>query len=156
VKRLFRIQRTIGSRYFQYYVGVQTAGPEPPDDARYQVDHVLPFGYWLRKKQWVPTVHINAERPEDSDDPRRNPYEDMVYTAYDRSCSQCHTTIPVGDWLLRSPYTVGQYTPYPLRVDLSGYLRKQKRTPLAEQPERVSNEEAEAVIAALVENRLPA
>jgi hypothetical protein len=80
----------------------------------------------------------------------------MVYTPYDRSCSVCHTTLPAGDWLLRSPYVAGEYTPYPLAFNLSAYLHKQGRTPLADEPERVSREEAESVIAALVENRLPA
>src|SRR5581483_4597430 len=103
VKRQFRITRTIGSRYFQYYVGVQTEGPEPRDEPRYRVDHVLPFGYWLTKRQWVPTVHVSDGRVADSDDSLLNPYEGFYFAEYDRHCSQCHTTLPVGDWLLRMP-----------------------------------------------------
>ena len=156
VKRRYRITRTIGSRYFQYYVGQQLAGPEPAGDPRYEVDHVLPFGYWLRKKQWVPTVHINAERNEDSDDPQFNPYENMVYTPYDRSCSVCHTTLAVGDWLLRNPYVAGGYSPYRLAMNFSDYLHKHQRTPLAEHPEQLSAAEAETVVKDVFENRIPA
>jgi hypothetical protein len=156
VKRRYRIDRTIGSRYFQYYVGRQLAGPEPAGDPRYEVEHVLPFGYWLRKKQWAPTVHINAERNEDSDDLQFNPYENMVYTPYDRSCSVCHTTISAGDWLLRNPYVAGGYSPYSWTMNLSDYLQAQGRTPLAAEPERLSSVEAEGVIKDLVEDRIPA
>jgi predicted CXXCH cytochrome family protein len=156
VKRRYRITRTIGSRYFQYYVGRQLAGPEPAGDPRYEVDHVLPFGYWLRKKQWAPTVHINAERNEDSDDPKFNPYENMVYTPYDRSCSVCHTTLAAGDWLLRNPYVAGGYSPYPLAMNFSDYLHKHQRTPLAEHPEQLSAVEAETVVKDVFENRIPA
>src|SRR5262249_34179757 len=100
LRREFRITRTIGSRYFEYYVGVQTAGPEPPDDERYRTDHVLPFGYWLTRRQWVPTVHIREDRADDQDDPRLNPYEDFYFRSYDAICARCHTTLPVGDWLI--------------------------------------------------------
>src|SRR5215467_13933300 len=27
--------------------------------------YVLPFGYWLSAKQWVPTVHIGPELPDE-------------------------------------------------------------------------------------------
>jgi predicted CXXCH cytochrome family protein len=156
VRRVFRVRRTIGSRYFQYYVGVQLQGPEPADDLRYRVDHVLPFGYWLGKRQWVPTVHIRDERTDDHDDPKANPYEDFFFADYDRRCSQCHTTLPMGDWLLRSPYDAGQYTPVPFSLQLSGYLARQGRTALAKQPEAVATPEVERVLKDLVENRLPA
>src|SRR5438552_12081810 len=154
VRRRYRITRTIGSRYFQYYIGLQLQGPELPQDLRYKVEHVLPFGFWLRRQQWVPTVHIRAERKEDSDDPKFNTYEDMVYTPYDRSCSACHTTIPAGDWLLRNPYTAGDYSPYPLMMSISDYLHEHALTPLADEPERYSTAEAEGVIKDLVTDRI--
>jgi predicted CXXCH cytochrome family protein len=156
VQRQFRVTRTIGSRYFQYYVGVQTAGPEPADDPRYKVDHVLPFGYWLTKKEWVPTVHISDDRSERGDDTKVNPYEGFAFTDYDRSCSQCHTTLPMGDWLLRNPDVAGVYTPYPFTLALSDYLRREGRAELAETPERVSSEAVNDILRELVENRLPA
>src|SRR5205807_4366422 len=82
LRRAFRITRTIGSRYFQYYVGVQTAGPEPADPGDKQAEHVLPFGYWLSKRQWVPTVHIREDRADDFDDPRLTPYEGLYFCNY--------------------------------------------------------------------------
>jgi hypothetical protein len=156
VQRTFRINRTLGSRYFQYYVGVQIRGPEPAGHPRSRVDHVLPFGYWLTKRQWVPTVHIGEQRAEDQDDPQLNPYENGPFTDYDRRCSQCHTTLPLGDWMLRSPYEAGMYTPAPFSMHLSGYLKRQGRSALAEQPDRVANAEVDQLLKDLVENHLPA
>jgi hypothetical protein len=156
VQRKFRITRTIGSRYFQYYVGIQTAGPEPADDERYHTEQVLPFGYWLQKRQWLPTVHISDDRSEHGDDPKLNPYDGFQFTGYDRSCSQCHTTLPLGDWLLRGPDMAGVYTPYPFSLDLSTYLRQQRQCALAASPELASNEEVNEILRELVENRMPA
>src|SRR5262249_8960038 len=92
VRREFRIHRTIGSRSFQHHPAVRTTGPDPAAAPRSRVDHVLPFGYWLSRRQWVPTVHIGIDREEDADAPRLNPYEDFYFTDYDRRCSICHTT----------------------------------------------------------------
>jgi hypothetical protein len=156
VRRQFRITRTIGSRYFEYYVGVQTAGPEPAGDPRYTIEHVLPFGYWLGKRQWVPTVHIRDNRVDDYDDPALNPYEGFHFADYDRRCSQCHTTLPVGEWLLRSPYEAGEYTPYPFAFQLSTYLREEGRSELAAAPEQATGPQVDALLRDLVENRTPA
>ena len=156
VKRVFKINRTIGSRYFQYYVGQQLSGPEPADDPRYRVDHVLPFGYWLAKRQWVPTVHINDERSEDSDNSLNNPYESFLFSDYDRRCSQCHTTLAMGDWLLRSPDVAGHYSPYRFTMALSDYLERNRSTPLAQAPARAGNREVDDLLRQLVENSLPA
>src|SRR5262249_33697429 len=40
-QRTYEITQTIGSRYFQYYVGKQIEGPEPRDHHFYSKDHVL-------------------------------------------------------------------------------------------------------------------
>lgn len=156
VKREWRITRTIGSRYFQYYVGVQLAGPEPSTDARYRTDHVLPFGYWLTKRQWVITVHIRDDRADDVDDPKLNPYEDWCFADYDRNCSQCHTTLPAGDWLLRNPDETGRYSPYRLGLDLTAYLKKHKPDVATTTPERLSGEDVRDRLIGLIENRPPA
>jgi predicted CXXCH cytochrome family protein len=156
VRREFRIARTIGSRYFQYYVGVQTAGPEPAGDPRYHTEHVLPFGYWLTKGRWVPTVHIREDRADDYDDPQLNPYEDFYFRDYDTICARCHTTLPLGDWLIRAPAEAGQYTPYPFSLDLTGYLNRQRPGLLPRPAEQVSTKELETLLEALVGNRPPA
>lgn len=155
-KREFRITRTIGSRYFQYYVGVQTSGPEPASDDRYRVEHVLPFGFWLTKQQWVPTVHIREDRADDADDPRLNPYEDFYFRSYDDICARCHTTLPTGDWLIRTPLEVGRYSPYHFSLDLSGYLDRQRPGLLPRGPKPLASEQLTRIVEDLASNRPPA
>jgi predicted CXXCH cytochrome family protein len=46
--RRFRVTRTIGWRYLQEYVGLQSEGPEPAGDPIYATEIRLPFGYWFR------------------------------------------------------------------------------------------------------------
>jgi predicted CXXCH cytochrome family protein len=156
LRREFRITRTIGSRYFEYYVGVQTAGPEPKSDPRYQTEHVMPFGYWLTKRQWVPTVHIREDRADDTDDPRLNPYEDFYFRAYDEICARCHTTLPTGDSLIRSPDYAGKYTPYRFSMDLTGYLERQRPNLMPAPADRMSHEELKDLVAGLMGNEPPA
>ena len=43
----------------------QVEGPEPKSHHFYSKDHVLPFGYWLQQKEWVPVIHIGPERTEE-------------------------------------------------------------------------------------------
>jgi len=57
---------------------------------------------------------------------------------------------------LRSPYVSGSSTPYPFSFNLSAYLHKQGRSPLADEPEKVATEEVEGLIKTLYENRIPA
>ncbi|MCH8828385.1 MAG: hypothetical protein IID45_02280 [Planctomycetes bacterium] len=64
IRREYRIMQTIGSRFQQYYVGRLLSGPEPRSHPAYSVNHLLPFGYWLSRKMWVPTVHIGSARVE--------------------------------------------------------------------------------------------
>ena len=45
-----KVTRTVGSRFVQFYIGVQLEGDEPRSDERYATEHKLPFGYWLRLK----------------------------------------------------------------------------------------------------------
>jgi hypothetical protein len=156
VRRTFRVTRTVGSRYFEYYVGVQTAGPEPADDDRYRVEHVLPFGFWLTRRQWVPTVHIREDRADDADDPRLNPYEDFYFRGYDDICARCHTTLAAGDWLIRTPIEAGRMSPHKFSLDLTGYLQRQRPGLLPDDPRAVSSADLGRVVEELVENRPPA
>ena len=64
LSRLYEISQTIGSRYYQYYIGKGLKGIEPLGHPFYQMDHVLPFGYWLDRNAWVPIVHVHEELPE--------------------------------------------------------------------------------------------
>jgi predicted CXXCH cytochrome family protein len=123
VRRTYEVTQTIGSRFFQYYAGRLVAGPESPDHHFYRRDHVLPFGYWLAQKEWVPVVHIG---PEVADDERPDPFEppdNGIYHAdYAAGCNSCHTTFPLGDLLVRRPQQIGRHAPRQLHWALRSYL----------------------------------
>jgi hypothetical protein len=124
-RRGYEIHQTIGSRFFQYYVGKQIEGPEPRNHPFYRADHALPFGYWLTHKEWVPVVHIG---PEVADARRPDPYQPpetgMYYAEYARSCNFCHTTFPLGDLFGRRPTQMGEQAPLPLHWSIRPYLEE--------------------------------
>lgn len=121
--RIYRITQTIGSRFFQYYVGRQVQGPEPPHHHFYHKDHVLPFGWWLPEKEWVPTVHVGPEKPdEERPDPFAPPEQGMFYAEYAASCNYCHTTFPLGDMLGRRPHQMGEHAPLAMHWSVRPYL----------------------------------
>ncbi len=98
VSRTFVIDRTIGSRFFQYYVGRMIDGPEPENHLVRHRQNVLPLGYWLTTKEWVPIVHVDTERPDgERDDPFA---ERLAFYDYDQVCAACHTTLPAGNWMV--------------------------------------------------------
>ncbi len=121
ISRTYSVNRTIGSRFFQYYVGRLVEGPEARNHPVRNADHVLPFGYWLDEEQWVPVVHISVEHP---DQEREDPFAGPADTHYDRSCSACHTTRPAGDWLLSSDgrLRLGRHSPRTISLHMSKYL----------------------------------
>jgi hypothetical protein len=112
VKRTYKINQTIGSRFYQYYVGKQIEGPEPPSHPFYAKDHVLPFGYWLDQKEWVPVVHIGPERKDvERADLFNPPDSGSYYAEYAASCNYCHTTFPFGDLLGRRAKQMSEFAP---------------------------------------------
>ena len=121
--RTFAVTRTIGSRYFQYYVGrlIEGSAADTPDMRA--TEHVLPFGYWMNAKEWVPTVHVYRET--DFYDDARDVYTDNEIAPYDSGCSGCHVTQPMGDWL--SSRAAGKrmsaYAPRSTAIDVAGYLK---------------------------------
>ncbi len=124
VKRTYRINQTIGVRFFQYYVGKQVEGPEPSGHHFYHKDHVLPFGYWLDQKEWVPVVHIGPERPDaNRPDAFAPPDHGPHYAEYAVGCNYCHTTFALGDLFGRRPQQMGEYAPAALHWSLRGYLK---------------------------------
>jgi predicted CXXCH cytochrome family protein len=123
LRRSYQITQTIGSRFFQYYVGKQIEGPEAKGHHFYTKDHVLPFGYWLAQKEWVPTVHIGPELADDaSQDPFHPPSSGIYYAEYSTSCNTCHTTFPLGDMLGRRWLQMGQYAPWPMHWSMRKFL----------------------------------
>ncbi|MFQ5740941.1 MAG: hypothetical protein ACE5JX_18220 [Acidobacteriota bacterium] len=120
-RRVYQVERTVGSRFFQYFVGRQIEGPEEAGHPIWKVDHLLPFGYWLEEKEWVPTVHIDLELP---DKERADPFAGPSNVPYDKNCSPCHTTRPIGDWLLLTDGRLrsGAFSPRPFSFFMSAYL----------------------------------
>jgi predicted CXXCH cytochrome family protein len=125
VRRTYAITQTIGSRFYQYYVGKQMEGPEPRTHHFYHKDHVLPFGYWLAQKEWVPIVHVGPEMPDGQrPDPFAPPEGGRHYAEYAVGCNHCHTTFPLADLLGRRPDTVGTHAPYPLHWSMGKHLEE--------------------------------
>ncbi len=119
---VYQVTRTIGSRFFQYYAGRLIKGQISDEAPRATKNHVLPFGYWLDRKQWVPTVHVF--RNEDADHEHYDPYAALPYMEYDHYCGDCHTTRPAGDWMLRhvGKDRLKEYTPRSIAFHYSDYL----------------------------------
>lgn len=123
--RVYEVSQTIGARFFQYYVGKLTEGPEPRDHHFYSKDHVLPFGYWLPKKEWVPVVHIGPEKAdEERPDPYQPPDKGPYYAEYAASCNSCHTTFAFGDLISRRPQQVGEHAPRTMHWGVRDYLEQ--------------------------------
>ena len=124
-RRIYQVNQTIGSRFFQYYVGKQLAGPEDDGHKFFRNNHVLPFGYWIDRREWVPVVHIGSELP---DEKRHDPFdrpatEPPFFSQYNQECNYCHTTFPLGDMMIRQPYLIGQHAPLPLNLWTPAYLQ---------------------------------
>ena len=144
--RIYEISQTIGSRFYQYYVGKGIEGPEPKGHAYYREEFVLPFGYWLSKSTWVPIVHVGSESHEEE---RWDSLEDLkphalsvvgtegvgvgrgiidhsvdITLNYARACNYCHTTFALGEMLNRIPDHIGKSLPQPMFLEQSTYLAK--------------------------------
>lgn len=121
--REYEIEQTIGSRFFQYYVGKLRNGPEPETSPLYHVDHVLPFGYWMDEDSWVPVVHIDDELP---DHLRLDPFDAKSiadnFRPYSTQCNYCHTTFTLGDMMVRATGKVGRHAPRELNFFTSSFL----------------------------------
>lgn len=129
-EHVYEIHQTIGSRFFQYYIGAGIEGPSPNDPEMYRQDHVLPFGYWLDHKMWVPIVHVGHELPDE--DGRVTGLSESLKTdrdhldlTYAERCNHCHTTFPLADSMVRTPPLAGNFSPVRLHVSMSELLSKQ-------------------------------
>ena len=121
--RTYRVTRTIGSRFTQYYVGLLDEGPDAPDHPARGVEHVLPIGWWIDRREWVPVVHIDDEGPDGT---RWDPFATVSTVGYDSSCSACHTTPTMGDWMLNPAGMLrfGFHSHVPVTFDAREYLRE--------------------------------
>lgn len=146
----YGITRTIGSRFFQYYIGkveeIRNAGIDD-EQARRDAEAVLPFGYWMANQEWVPVVHVL--RSENRDDNEIDPFHKWPLIDYDSSCSDCHTTWPLSDWMLKSTggTRLSEYTPRRLDFHLGALLQEAHPKRVPADPELVSYSSAEVVAA---------
>lgn len=122
ITRIYEIERTIGSRFFQYYIGQLVEGSDSKDLAAWKTQHVLPFGYWIDERQWVPTVHVFRET--DTDSVSEDPFTETGIVPYDASCISCHTTIAAGDWMLNiaGGQRISAFSPRSVSFHAGGYL----------------------------------
>jgi hypothetical protein len=97
--RRYKVTRTVGSRVFQMYIGVQTEGPERAEDSIYTDERKLPFAYWIERKEWFPEVYDEpSPRPEYAE---TGLLTDMYAVdsrnfrpVWQESCIWCHNTYP--------------------------------------------------------------
>ena len=131
ITRVYVINQTIGSRFTQYYVGKQVLGPEPADHEFCTTDHVLPFGYWMDERKWIPIVHVHPVREgvflNDEDefpsDRRRDPFSEPGFAPYS-NCNACHTTFPLADLMVNRPEIVAIHVPHRVHFCGSEYLQQ--------------------------------
>lgn len=96
--RQFKVTRTIGSRFVQMYIGIQSEGPEPKDDPVYGEEVKLPFAYGIERAQWFPqTYDENPGVPEYDEHGELTPFYAFYGHAdksWKRVCIKCHNTYP--------------------------------------------------------------
>lgn len=112
VDREYRITRTIGSRFFQFYVGVLEAGNQlpslpAPEGMEYPPNElVLPICYWITKEKWCPAYDVfqfvDNESPCEFDT-----YDNYQPVDYYENCGRCHTTMPEGFRMLQDQFALG-------------------------------------------------
>jgi hypothetical protein len=108
-RKRYKVTRTVGSRFMQFYVGVQTEGPEPPGQRSYEREHKLPFGYWFRLRRWLPVNYFDRGEPEkliDGVPPVEGIDADFQFFDYRDHCLHCHNTYPYAYRIFR-PDLVG-------------------------------------------------
>lgn len=157
VRREYEITQTIGSRFFQYYVGKLLRGPESAQHPAYAVNHVLPFGYWLDQQEWVPVVHVGyEERPDgEREDPFATNLPPAPLSPYFQ-CNSCHTTFPLGDELTRNFFSLGRHPPYRLHWNMPGYLREAHSNLMSNTtPRETSNAAVESLLIGMQQFEAP-
>lgn len=151
--RTYAISQTIGSRFFQYYVGRQIEGPEPADQATdpQRFDHVLPLGYWIEPGEWVPIVNVAEE--EAPDGRRMDPFDVASYQTnfcrYADSCDMCHTTIPLGDLFSGNANQMAREVPHDIEWAVADYLEEERPEWLPSRPRSLPDDKAAELLNSL-------
>lgn len=125
---IYEVHETIGSRFFQYYIGRLVSGRFGDDHVYRTTNHVLPFGFWLSREQWVPVVHVGRERPDGGRDdpfaPPDDPQAGIDFSPYAANCNMCHTTFALADNLTRKPRQLAKHAPERLHWDMAAYFER--------------------------------
>lgn len=130
-KRRYSVVQTIGSRFFQYYIGRLEEGMPEDEEKYYTTNQLLPVGYWINPDQLVPVVHVDRQ---DLDGDRWDPHQPS-FASYAKGCTGCHTTPTIGDWLIRYKNAARNtsafddkmattYSPWRISFDAGGYLQE--------------------------------
>ena len=94
--RRYKVTRTVGSRFYQMFIGLQIEGPEPKSDPVYRDEGKLPFVYWIARKQWFPQTYDELpSEPEYQPDGTLSPFYAFYrkrHGTYRRNCILCHNT----------------------------------------------------------------
>jgi hypothetical protein len=92
--RRYRVTRTVGSRFMQFYIGLQTEGPEPRSSPLYTMEQKLPFAYWFKIKRWLPNDYFDPLDPDVDahGHATRDPFDAPETLDWTRTCMLCHNT----------------------------------------------------------------
>ncbi|MBC8288822.1 MAG: hypothetical protein H8E37_00750 [Planctomycetes bacterium] len=97
LSRQYRVTRTVGSRFTQMYIGLQTAGPEPEDHHAFRIEGKLPFGYWLKNDVWTPVTYFDSvyeAEPEGPSEKTALLAHAQQESKWELNCLYCHNTYP--------------------------------------------------------------
>jgi predicted CXXCH cytochrome family protein len=92
--RSYEVTRTVGTRTMQFYIGVQSEGPEPANSPVYR-EHMLPFAWWVSLGRWLPKHYFDADGPEAVVDgvPVVEGIDHITdVRPYNAVCMNCHNT----------------------------------------------------------------
>ena len=106
LSRRYRVTRTVGSRFTQMYIGLQTFGPEPEDHHAYHIEGKLPFGYWMGRNLWTPVSYFDSDYEPESDDGAAQTEllsHPQQKTKWEVNCLYCHNTYPYQHRLYFAP-----------------------------------------------------
>jgi hypothetical protein len=103
--RSYRVTRTVGTRYIQFYIGVQTQGPEPAGHDVY-TEHLLPFAWWCTLGRWLPKHYCDLNGPEElvAGVPQEQGVDKLTdVRRWTDQCVCCHNTVP---YTYRAPHAL--------------------------------------------------
>ncbi len=102
VIRRFKVTRTVGSLYMQYYIGLQIFGPEPLEHLAYRTECKLPFAYCYELKRWLPELYLDTTMGPETEAYKAALFDDAPSHPWNSNCLNCHNTYPyearLWDW----------------------------------------------------------